>query len=50
MTTIPPIVSIDDLAIYPDAVLADVRWYLDGTDGRSVYESGHLPGAIFIDL
>jgi thiosulfate/3-mercaptopyruvate sulfurtransferase len=50
MTTMPPIVSIDELANHPDAVIADVRWYLDGTDGRAVYESGHLPGAIFIDL
>jgi thiosulfate/3-mercaptopyruvate sulfurtransferase len=50
MTTVPPIVSIDDLAAYPDAVLADVRWYLDGTDARAVYESGHLPGAVFVDL
>jgi thiosulfate/3-mercaptopyruvate sulfurtransferase len=31
-------------------VLADVRWYLDGRDGRAAYESGHLPGAIWIDL
>ncbi len=50
MTTMPPIVSIDDLARYPDAVLADVRWYLDGHSGRDVYESGHLPGAVFVDL
>lgn len=50
MTTMPPIVSIDDLARYPDAVLADVRWYLDGRSGRDAYESGHLPGAVFVDL
>ena len=50
MTTMPPIVSIDQIAEYPDAVFADVRWYLDGTDARAVYEAGHLPGAIFIDL
>jgi len=31
-------------------VLADVRWYLDGRDGREAYEQGHLPGAVFIDL
>ena len=31
-------------------VLADVRWYLDGRSGRAAYESGHLPGAVFIDL
>ncbi|MEU8614724.1 rhodanese-like domain-containing protein, partial [Actinoplanes sp. NPDC048791] len=31
-------------------VLADVRWYLDGRSGRAAYDSGHLPGAVFIDL
>ena len=31
-------------------VLADVRWYLDGTSGRSAYEAGHIPGAVFVDL
>jgi 3-mercaptopyruvate sulfurtransferase SseA len=31
-------------------VLADVRWYLDGRDARSIYEAGHLPGAVFIDI
>jgi thiosulfate/3-mercaptopyruvate sulfurtransferase len=50
MTTMPPIVSIDELIEYPDAVLADVRWYLDGRSGRAAYESGHLPGAVFVDL
>jgi thiosulfate/3-mercaptopyruvate sulfurtransferase len=47
---IPPIVTVDDLAAHPDAVLADVRWYLDGRSGREAYESGHLPGAVFVDL
>lgn len=32
------------------AVLADVRWYLDGRSGRSAYEAGHLPGSVFVDL
>ncbi|MEU7906028.1 sulfurtransferase [Actinoplanes sp. NPDC049118] len=31
-------------------VIADVRWYLDGRSGRAAYESGHLPGAVFVDL
>ncbi|HKA03965.1 MAG TPA: sulfurtransferase [Acidimicrobiales bacterium] len=31
-------------------VLADVRWYLDGRDGRAAYESGHIPSAVFVDL
>ena len=50
MTTMPPIVSIDELVDHPDAVIADVRWYLDGRDGRAAYEAGHLPGAVFVDL
>lgn len=50
MTTIPPIVSIDELVDHPDAVLADVRWYLDGRSGRAAYEAGHMPGAVFVDL
>ena len=50
MTTMAPIVSVDELADFPDAVLADVRWYLDGRDARAAYEAGHLPGAIFVDL
>ncbi len=31
-------------------VLADVRFYLDGRSGRSEYERGHLPGAVYVDL
>ncbi|MGO4145867.1 sulfurtransferase [Paenarthrobacter sp. YAF11_1] len=31
-------------------VLADTRWYLDGSSGKEAYESGHLPDAVFIDL
>lgn len=31
-------------------VIADTRWYLDGASGFAAYESGHLPGAVFIDL
>ena len=33
-----------------DLVLADVRWYLDGRDGREAFEAGHLPGAVWVDL
>jgi thiosulfate/3-mercaptopyruvate sulfurtransferase len=31
-------------------VVADVRWYLDGRDGRTAFESAHLPGAVWVDL
>ena len=50
MTTMQPIVSTSELVEYPDAVMADVRWYLDGRSGREAYEVGHLPGAVFVDL
>ena len=33
-----------------DVVVADVRWYLDGRSGRAAYESGHVPGAVHVDL
>jgi thiosulfate/3-mercaptopyruvate sulfurtransferase len=39
------------LATEPDrVVVADVRWYLDGRSGSAAYESGHIPGAVFVDL
>jgi thiosulfate/3-mercaptopyruvate sulfurtransferase len=44
-----PIVDAGDLGRL-DAVLCDVRWYLDGRSGRGAYEAGHLPGAVFVDL
>jgi thiosulfate/3-mercaptopyruvate sulfurtransferase len=47
---IPPVVSRHWLAEHPDAVVADVRWYLDGRDGYGAYLGGHLPGAVFVDL
>jgi thiosulfate/3-mercaptopyruvate sulfurtransferase len=30
--------------------LLDVRWTLGGPPGRSEYDKGHIPGAVFIDL
>lgn len=47
---IPPVVDASFLAEHPEAVLADVRWYLDGRDGRAAFEAGHVPGAIWVDL
>ena len=47
---IPPIVDLAWLREHPEAVLADVRYYLDGRSGRAAYESGHLPGAVFVDV
>ena len=28
----------------------DVRWRLDRPDGRDDYETGHIPGAVYVDL
>jgi thiosulfate/3-mercaptopyruvate sulfurtransferase len=48
---IGPFVDAAWLAAHRDeVVLADVRWYLDGRSGRSEFEAGHLPGAVFVDL
>ena len=47
---IPPFVDIDFLEAHPAAVLADVRWYLDGRDGHAAFEDGHIPGAVWVDL
>lgn len=47
---ISPVVTAEMLADFPHAVLADVRWYLDGRDGRAAYEEAHIPGAIWVDL
>jgi thiosulfate/3-mercaptopyruvate sulfurtransferase len=57
---LPPIVNLADVRDLIDpspdpagpdqVVLCDVRWYLDGRDGETAYRSGHIPGAIFIDL
>jgi thiosulfate/3-mercaptopyruvate sulfurtransferase len=30
--------------------LLDVRWRLGGPPGRELYQVGHLPGAVFVDL
>jgi thiosulfate/3-mercaptopyruvate sulfurtransferase len=47
---IPPVVDSSYLDSHPEAVLADVRWYLDGRDGLAAFEAGHLPGAVWVDL
>lgn len=51
---IPPVIDSSALAGIGASgrpmVLADVRWYLDGRDGRTAYEAEHLAGAVFVDL
>jgi thiosulfate/3-mercaptopyruvate sulfurtransferase len=49
--TFPPIVDIDWLRSHRHHLaVCDVRWYLDGRSGRDAYASGHLAGAVFVDL
>jgi thiosulfate/3-mercaptopyruvate sulfurtransferase len=31
-------------------IVADVRWTLGGPSGRSDFEAGHIPGALWVDL
>jgi thiosulfate/3-mercaptopyruvate sulfurtransferase len=50
LAVMPPVVDATFLDEHPEVVLADVRWYLDGRDGRAAFEAGHLPGAVWVDL
>lgn len=48
---VPPFITPGELdRLVGRTVLADARWYLDGRSGRAAYASGHLPGAVFVDL
>ena len=47
---IDAIVDTTFVAEHPQCIIVDVRWYLDGRDGRAAYEAAHLPGAIWVDL
>ncbi|MEY4174713.1 MAG: hypothetical protein RI900_1878 [Actinomycetota bacterium] len=47
---LPPVVDASYLLAHPEVVRADVRWYLDGRDGRVAFEQAHLPGAVWVDL
>ncbi|MFT7597855.1 MAG: thiosulfate/3-mercaptopyruvate sulfurtransferase [Acidimicrobiales bacterium] len=49
---IPPIVDAEWLAspAATDIVLCDIRYYLDGRDGPSAFEAGHIPGARYVDM
>jgi thiosulfate/3-mercaptopyruvate sulfurtransferase len=49
--TVGPVTAAAELDGLPGPqVFADVRWYLDGTDGRAAFEECHLPGAVWVDL
>lgn len=48
---IGPLISAAALGdLLDEAVVCDVRWYLDGRSGRAAYNGGHIPGAVFVDL
>lgn len=47
-SVIAPVVAWADVPA--GAVVVDVRWYLDGRDGRAAYAAGHVPGARYVDL
>lgn len=47
---IPVVVDQAWLSAHPEAVVADVRWYLDGRSGREAYRAGHIPGAVWVDV
>lgn len=48
---LPPFVDADWLEDHLDeVVVADCRWFLDGSDARAAYREAHLPGAVFVDL
>lgn len=47
-----PLITVDELASSLDSThVCDIRWDLTDPDkGRSTYEEGHIPGAVFVDL
>ena len=47
---IPIVVDASWLSEHPEAVIADVRWYMDGSDTHAAYRAGHLPGAVYVNL
>ncbi|MDN5559126.1 MAG: sulfurtransferase [Ruaniaceae bacterium] len=47
---IAPVVDASWLTAHPEAVIADVRYYLDGRSAAEAYAGGHIPGAVRIDM
>lgn len=45
ITTVPEVAPLLDVV-----VLADVRWWLDGSQGRDQHLEATLPGAVYVDL
>lgn len=50
-STFPPFVDWKWCSSHSgEFVLADARWYLDGSSGQDAYDAGHIPKAVFVDL
>jgi len=49
---VEPLIAVDQLAAsHPQPRVCDLRWDLTDPDkGRANYETGHIPGAVFVDL
>ncbi|HEY7822252.1 MAG TPA: rhodanese-like domain-containing protein, partial [Acidimicrobiia bacterium] len=47
-----PLITVEELASRLDSIhICDIRWDLTDPDkGRTTYEMGHVPGAVFVDL
>lgn len=52
MSIPPPLIGTEELSRRLDeVVICDIRWSLtDPSHGVNAYESGHIPGAVFVDL
>jgi len=51
-TDLPQLITVDQLAASLTGFrVCDIRWDLtDPEKGRATYETGHIPGAVFVDL
>jgi thiosulfate/3-mercaptopyruvate sulfurtransferase len=48
---VKPLLSAQELAAFePRPTILDIRWELGQPSQRGAYESGHIPGAAFVDL
>ena len=45
-----PLIQVEDLDDRPTQTLLDVRWQLAEGSQPDLYASGHIPGAVFVDL
>ena len=45
-----PLIQAEDLDDHPTQTLLDVRWQLAEGSQPDLYASGHIPGAVFVDL